>query len=166
MSRGMFLSVCPYVCAGQTSCLSRVPLFCFPPKTHKHAHTHTHTHTHLFCTVTLWQITDMLSLGHAALCVCARVCVCACVCVCLRVCVVTDNPPTVSVWQLPFLKELKEGGSVEWGWRECEGLDVSVFVVRGFINKDDLSRSCSGCVWGLCFFPFSLSLCDSLIKSN
>lgn len=56
-------------------------------------------------------------------------------------CVVAEEHPTVSVWQLPFLKELRKGGSVEKGWSEGRGLDVSVFVVRGCINKDDLTLS-------------------------
>ena len=126
----------------------------FPPK-HTNTHTHTHTRTPvLHC----YPLTDHWHAVSRPCCI-VHACVCLCVYVRVRVHVVTDNPPTVSVCQLPFLKELKEGGSVEWGWRECEGLDVSVFVVRGFINKDDLSRSCSGCVWGLwVFFPSPLPL--------
>lgn len=124
MSRGMFLSVC--VCARQTSCLSSLPA---------------RTLTRLFCTVTLWQITDTQSPGHSALSVCKFVS--------------TVNPPTVLVWPLPFLKELKQGGG------SARALTGVCLLSEGFINKDDLSRHCSE---GACM-PF-FSFFDSLVSSN
>lgn len=83
----------------------------------------------------------MQSPGHSALSVCKFVS--------------TVNPPTVSVWPLPFIKELKQGGG------SARALTGVCLLSEGFINKDDLSRSCSE---GACM-PF-FSFFDSLVSSN
>lgn len=100
-----YVCVCACVCKAKLPvCLVFLSVVASSPK---HIHTNTHTPApHCYPLTDHWHAVSRPSCSvYAYACVCV-LSVCACMCG-------YRHPPTEPVWQLPFLKELRKGGSME-----------------------------------------------------